>query len=221
MFQGYTNETFEFFMAIRFNNNRDFFHANYEWYQRAVRQPSLDLAQDLNAAIEEIDPDLERRPYRCLSHINRDVRFSNDKSPYRDYLWISFKHPGPEADRLPAFYYDMSDEGASFGMGFYRDNPECIRALRRRMEQRPETVLKRLEDIGDFDLEITTGRRTEIPDTVPAGLRAWYAAKNFYFTQEIKDFDRIKSPALADTLREGFKRLAPVYRLILNPDAAD
>ena len=48
MFQGYSDETFEFFMAIRFNNNADFFHSNRDWYLRGVREPSLALAEALN-----------------------------------------------------------------------------------------------------------------------------------------------------------------------------
>lgn len=32
MFQGFTEQTFEFFMAIRFNNNREFFLENHDWY---------------------------------------------------------------------------------------------------------------------------------------------------------------------------------------------
>ena len=38
MFQGYSNETIEFFLAIRFNNNRPFFLENRDWYLRAVRE---------------------------------------------------------------------------------------------------------------------------------------------------------------------------------------
>ena len=40
-FQGYTEDTRAFFMALRFNNNREFFLNNREWYLRSVREPSL------------------------------------------------------------------------------------------------------------------------------------------------------------------------------------
>lgn len=86
MFNGFTDQTFEFFMAIRFNNNRDFFHENHDWYFNHVRTPALDLAESLMDTVEKIDPDLERRPHKVVSRINRDIRFSNDKSPYRDYI---------------------------------------------------------------------------------------------------------------------------------------
>ena len=96
MFQGFTEQTFEFFMAIRFNNNREFFLENHDWYQSSVRTPCLDLASALGDAVNALDPELETRPTKVLSRINRDVRFSNDKSPYRDYLWLAFRRPGAE-----------------------------------------------------------------------------------------------------------------------------
>jgi len=114
MFQGYSDETFEFFMAIRFNNNTDFFHSNHDWYRRAVRGPSIDLAEALGPTMEAIDPSIERRPNRVVSRINRDIRFSHDKSPYRDHIWLSF-HP-----------IDGSQStAASSPLGTYVDGQEC------------------------------------------------------------------------------------------------
>ena len=114
MFQGYTDETFEFFMAIRFNNNADFFHSNHDWYLRAVREPSLALAEALAPTVEWLDDSLERRPNRVLARINRDIRFSHDKSPYRDYIWLAFRRPGEEKSVTLGVYFDLSDSGASY-----------------------------------------------------------------------------------------------------------
>lgn len=61
MFQGFTSETFEFYMAIRFNNNREFLQANQEWYQSAVRKPLVELCQALAPTVEAIDPQLDTR----------------------------------------------------------------------------------------------------------------------------------------------------------------
>ena len=96
MFQGFTDRTFEFFMAIKFNNNRQFFHENHAWYEEALRNPLRDLAADLAPVIETMDPALETRPEKVVSRINRDIRFSNDKSPYRDYMWLAFRRPGDQ-----------------------------------------------------------------------------------------------------------------------------
>lgn len=214
MFQGYTDETFEFFMAIRFNNNTDFFHSNRDWYLRSVREPSLALAEALSPTVEWLDEDLERRPNRVVSRINRDIRFSRDKSPYRDYIWLAFRRPGEERKSTVGVYFDISDSGASYGMGFYDENKPLMNALRRKILTEPEQVLAALEGVrGEFTLFPKSYRRMAIPESVPEALRELYPLKGFYFEKSLSDFGLIKSPALADEVIAGYRRMAPLYRL--------
>ena len=217
MFQGYTNETFEFFMAIRFNNNRPFFQDNRDWYQRAVREPSIELAQQLGELVEEINPDLERRPHRVVSRINRDVRFARDKSPYRDRVWLSFHHTGEDKGKLPGLYFEMNDAGAYCGSGFYRGNKPLMDAIRRRILEKSDEFLALYRPVAEeFMLYADISSRISIPDAVPPELRALYSAKTFYFEKEILDFDLIRSPRLADEIRDSFKRLAPLHRYVMD-----
>ena len=217
MFQGYSNETIEFFLAIRFNNNRPFFLENRDWYLRAVREPSIALAEELAPVAEDIDPDLERRPHRVVSRINRDIRFSRDKSPYRDYVWLAFRRPGEDRGRSLGLYFDIGDGGSSYGMGFYRENKGLMDALRHRMELSPDEVLDVcMPVLAEFTLYAEPNRRIKVPENIPEALRPWYAAKGFYFEKAITDFDLIFSPALAEEVKAGFQRLKPLYRYLLN-----
>lgn len=215
MFQGYNRETFEFFMAIAYNNNVDFFHANHDWYLRGVREPSLRLAEALSPVIEEIDATLERRPNRVVSRINRDIRFSKDKSPYRDYLWLSFHPPRGEEGSAAELFFDMSVNGARVGMGFYSESRGRMNALRRLIQTEPERIAAPFESAcREFNLHVNAYKRIAIPDTVPESLKSVYPAKDFYFEKPIRDFELIQSPALADELAASFRRLAPLYRIL-------
>ena len=214
MFQGYSDETFEFFMAIGFNNNVDFFHSNHDWYLRGVREPSLRLAEALSPVIEEIDDSLERRPNRVVSRINRDIRFSKDKSPYRDYIWLSFHRPRGDESAAELFY-DMSISGARVGMGFYSDSRGYMNALRRLILTESKRIAGLFESLAtEFNLHVNAYKRMAIPDSVPESLKCVYPAKNFYFEKPISDFSLIKSPALADELAESFRLLAPLYQTL-------
>ena len=217
MFQVFTDRTFEFFMAIKFNNNRQFFHENHDWYEEAVRTPLKDLAADLAESIEQMDPDLECRPEKVVSRINRDIRFSNDKSPYRDCTWISFHHIGAEKGKLPGLFFELNDNGGFCGSGFYKGNKPLMDAIRRRILARPDEVLELYRPVAEeFMLYSDVNSRIAIPDEVPPELRALYAARTFYFEKEITDFDLIRSPQLADAVKADFKRLAPLYRYIIS-----
>ena len=212
MFQGFDDQTFEFFMAIRFNNNREFFLANHDWYRDHVRVPCLDLAEALNDAVEALDPELERRPQKVVSRINRDVRFSNDKSPYRDYLWLAFRRPGEARTTTLGVYVDISDSGLNYGMGFYDENLPLMRAHRAQLtrdENEFAAIAREVEK--EFTLHPRSYKRMRIPETLSEDMKKWYPLRGFYVEKSIDDFDLLKSPALADEIAAGYKKLKPLY----------
>lgn len=222
MFQGYNDETFEFFMAIRFNNNTDFFHASHDWYLRGVREPSLALAEALSETVEAIDDSLERRPNRVVSRINRDIRFSNDKSPYRDYIWLSFRRPKDERVNSAELYFDLSASGGSYGMGYYRPTKPLMNALRRRMATEPERLVDLMTPVlREFTLSTDNYRRMAVPDELPDILRPLYPTRGFYFSKPLNDFALLKSPALAEEIARGYQALAPMHQYLqtLVPEA--
>ena len=91
MFTGFTDETVRFFLDLRFHNNTEYFHQEHDRYIEEVQQPFYAFIEDMAPLLRDIDPKMELRPYKCLSHIHRDTRFTKDKSPYRDHLWIAFR----------------------------------------------------------------------------------------------------------------------------------
>ena len=217
MFQGFTDETFEFFMAIKFNNNMEFFHSNHDWYVRAVREPALQLAAELSDVIEKMDDDLERRPNKVVSRINRDIRFTRDKSPYRDYIWLAFRKPGARHSTTLGAYFDISADGASYGMGFYDENRPMMDAHRRKLDNDPWEFVELWRGIKDhFTLYPKSFKRMKIPETIPEEARVWYNLKGFYVEREIKDFNLLKSPDLVKELVSGFEKLIPMYRYFWN-----
>ena len=212
MFSGFTPETGEFLMAISFNNNRAFFHENHDWYLRAVRGPMLELAAELAETIELIDPELERRPEKTVSRINRDIRFSKDKSPYRDYMWIGF-HRLSNKGGTPGFYVDISAERMGYGMGFWEDNKPLMTAFRQRLLNKPgefEAIAQK--SLAGFGLDLNRYKRMSVPETLSGAAKAWYPARSFVAFGHIEDTKLICSPELTGFIRSEYKKLAPLYR---------
>ena len=213
MFQGFSDATFEFFMAIRFNNNREFFHDNHEWYMEAVRRPGLELAKALSPAIEALDETLERRPDRVLSRINRDTRFSYDKSPYRDYIWLGFRGGDDPENNKPAPYFELGADGAAYGCGMYYPNRPMMNGFRRLLDADPGEFAEIWGALaGDFTLHRNPIKRMAVPDSLPDIVKPWYNLRGFYIEKEIRDFALLKSAALADGISEGLARITPLYR---------
>ena len=221
MFNGFGDKTFEFFMAIRFNNNREFFHNNHDWYMDYVRKPLLELAFELSDTIEMLDDTLERRPEKVLSRINRDLRFSKDKSPYRDWLWLAYRCDGEDKHRYPGFYVDISDGGMGMGLGFYEDNKPLTDALRTIIANDPSGVRAALDAAdSSFTLNARTYKKLTVPQNATEyGLQDWYKMKSFYVSATINDFELMRSSALIDFIKRGLLSLKPIYEVFKKAEA--
>ena len=111
-FRGWPSEALEFFEGLSADNSKTYWTAHREFYEEQVRGP-MEL---LLAALEpEFGPGKIFRPYR-------DVRFSKDKSPYKDHLgaWLSF-----------GGYLQLSAEGLAAGSGMYHLKPGQLDRYRR------------------------------------------------------------------------------------------
>ena len=215
MFQGFTDETFDFLTAIGFNNNTEFFHGNHDWYLRAVREPCLQLAEALSGVAEEVDEAIERRPNRVVSRINRDLRYSRDKSPYRDRMWLSFQRPAEVKYTAPGLYFEITPRGASCGLGFYEAERLRMNGLRRLLRVEPEAFLSLWQPLNDDYVTMLDGyKRMKLPEGLDPALRDWYRVRRFYLDREMDDFRLLKSPELVDWLAGCFRQLAPFYRYI-------
>jgi uncharacterized protein (TIGR02453 family) len=109
-FMGFPSEGIGFFKGLETNNNREWFQAHKDVYERACREPMKDL-------MAEFEPTLGRSK---ISRINRDIRFSSDRSPYKTYL----------AAGVGRYYISLSSAGLYVGTGMYRPDPTTLTRLR-------------------------------------------------------------------------------------------
>jgi len=218
MFNGFPQDTIPFFLDLRFHNNATFFHENQDRYQAAVKEPFYALIGALADDVRSIDPMMEVRPHKCLSHIHRDTRFSRDKSPYRDYLWITFHRAGEPRDGSLSYWFALGPEMLEWGLGFWGENRACMDLLRRRIVAEPRYVKSVLDGCGLPERHIVMGgqswKRMEVPPTVPQYLKPLYLARDVWFGRTDAPPEWAYSPALADRIRDDFHALRPLYRLL-------
>jgi uncharacterized protein (TIGR02453 family) len=215
MFQGFSDRTFAFFDAIAFNNTKEFFHSNHKWYEEAVRTPLRELTIALTPAIEQLDDTLDCRVEKVVSRINRDIRFSHDKSLYRSYMWLAFRRSGEERKTTLGAYFDISSEGASYGIGIYSEHRPFMNGLRHRLLTDEESFLQAYLPVKDeFELCGNRFKRMPIPETLSAAAKAWYPMRGFWLEKDLTDFDLLCSADLVEEIKGGFMRLIPIYRYL-------
>lgn len=110
-----SKESLQFIEDLKHNNNRDWFLANKKRYDIVKKEYHV-LIADFLAAMIPLDPSLKNLEVKdCSFRINRDIRFSKDKSPYKSHLgiWMS---AGNKNTNLGGYYIHL-EKGASFIAG--------------------------------------------------------------------------------------------------------
>ena len=157
---------------------------------------------------------------RTISRIYRDVRFSKDHSLYRDNCWFVFMRDKKLYMGLPAFYFDMSPSGFSYGMGYYQASPASMASIREIILNRDESFTLALKAYQGQDIFVMYGdsyKKTRYPDE-PEHLREWLDKKSVSFNHDSEDFDLLFSDKLANVMLEGYKTLAPIYDFLCDAE---
>src|SRR5574344_2379337 len=97
-------EIFTYLKALSQNNNREWFHANNDQYQSA-REAFVRFTTDFISTVQQLDPSIgELEAKDTIYRINRDIRFSNDKTPYKTNF-CCFAALGGKKSRLPGYFF--------------------------------------------------------------------------------------------------------------------
>lgn len=116
----FTGDTLAFLRDLGANNNPEWFKANKARYETAVREPAEALIVALGDALapqmEGLHYDTRRNGAGSMMRINRDIRFSPDKRPYKENLGIVWWFGEGRKVETPAFYLHVSaDESFFYG----------------------------------------------------------------------------------------------------------
>lgn len=216
MFTGFGDELIPFFLDIRFHNDRSFMEANRERYYRDVREPFYAFIEEIAPHMLSIDPSFEVRPCKCLSRINRDTRFSKDKSPYRDHLWIAFRKAGIEKGGMPFYWFEISPEALGWGVGLWGENRQALDAMRRRMIAAPEDFVKLLTIVkrNGFHVDGDEWKKMGVPPDLPEVLNPLYAKKSLFFSKARTELSWILSPDIVRHAAKDFNAMAPIYHML-------
>ena len=122
-------EVLDFLASLETNNNRDWFLANKKKYESAKST----VAQAVDLVIQNIskfDPSVaELTSKNCIFRINRDVRFSANKNPYKNNMgaWIA---KGGKKSYYAGYYLHFQAENSFVAAGVFMPEPPQLNAIR-------------------------------------------------------------------------------------------
>lgn len=143
-------ETFDFLKNLVENNNRDWFLGHKDLYEQA-RENVIGFAGEILTLLAKIDPlvNADTDPKKCVMRIYRDIRFSKDKTPYKNNFGINFKAGNGNAE---LGYYLHIQPGSSFaGGGYWMPPADHLKSIRQEIDYNGEALKKIINDISFTD----------------------------------------------------------------------
>jgi uncharacterized protein (TIGR02453 family) len=214
----------DFLTALSANNNREWFAENKQWYQECHAR-FVEFSTEYLRRLSEIDPSLAvLQPKDCIWRIYRDVRFSHDKRPYKEWFgcFPASGVPGQpktfgKKSMRGGYYVHIQPGQCMFTGGIWDPSKELLQALRTEIEANYEEVEAIMASkqwkkyfAQDFDSYWGTGLKK-----VPAGFdpefvhAEWLKHKMYTFSRPLSD-EEVCAPDFMDRIIDIAKAAKPM-----------
>lgn len=222
-FNGISAEAIGLLAQNRFENSKAFYEAHKKEINEGVVYPMRRLVEDLRPTLEAINPDLILDPLRCLSRVRRDTRFTNDKTLYRENLWLMFRHQKNELP-TPMFWFEFFPDGYSYGCATVSSTPAFLEAWRAGIRRDPLPLLdavrkaatKGLAPGGEY-YECYKRSKAAQDGISQEELIPWYDAKGPIAIRHVAGVAGLNKPRkLVSELTAAYEAAGDLYRYMLD-----
>ena len=127
----FTPDFLQFFIDLAPNNHKDWFDLNRKRYENSVKEPFKNFVQHMIAEIAKTDSnfkDLEAK--NCIFRINRDIRFSKDKTPYKMNVSAVVAPEGKKSKAVNGIYFEFGPEHVRVYGGIYEIDKDDLLTVR-------------------------------------------------------------------------------------------
>ena len=162
-------EILAFLRRLKKNNSKAWFDSHREEYQ-AVRDQFVETVRNLISEIGKFEPRVINLQARdCIFRINRDIRFSNDKRPYKENFGAAIS-PGGKKSPLGLYYLHLQPGNESIiAGGIYMPMPDVLKKIRQEIDYNPGPLLAYMKTrtFKQYFGELTGDQLKRIPQGYP------------------------------------------------------
>jgi uncharacterized protein (TIGR02453 family) len=218
-FSGFGKEAVPFLKALVFHQSREWFHDNKKLYESEVKQPLTSFVETASTALQASGSPLQGNAKSSTFRINRDIRFSKDKSPYNGHVSGVFTRTGTKKD-TGGVYFHFAPEDSLFASGLWFPASPLLKAFR-------EAIIAREDEWRDIiaDLEAKgltfSDRETDSLKRMPPAfkhvegeeMQGWMKRKGFVVDRAVKA-TLLTKPQLVDEVVAFAKDVDPFLQFI-------
>ena len=219
-FAGFGPETLTFLRELGANNSKAWFDAHRADYEAHYLAPAFAFIEAMREPLAAIAPDVHADPRvnGSLFRINRDVRFSKDKTPYKDHLDIFFWLGEGRSRERPGLFFRLREDELMLGAGMHGFDKRLLEAYREAVVDPKRGAA--LEEAAAAAEEAGAPVEGVGYKRVPSGFDADHPRARFLLHNALHAGyggplpDELGTPALIDYCAKRFRPLAPLAQWI-------
>lgn len=204
----FSKHFFSFFDALEKNNNKDWFDIHRKEYEEYVKIPFENFTKDLLENLRSFDKELCTDYKKCIFRINRDIRFSKDKSPYKLNRSAGFSKIAKKDIEHPGYYIEINSRKCMIAGGAWCPSSDHLKKIRQEIYYNLDEfnqIISENEFVNQFKtVHGEKAIRLQEPFIDYAKESEWIKNKQFYFIDEF-DPKKCLEPNFLNFLTTKFK----------------
>jgi uncharacterized protein (TIGR02453 family) len=163
----FTPALFRFIRELKQHNERPWFKENQPRFEEVVREPALDFISDFGEPLLNVSPHFTADPRKVggsLFRIQRDTRFAKDKTPYKEWVGIHFRHIATKEDvHAPGLYLHLEPRASFAALGLWRPSTVDANKIRQAIVDDPAAWKRAAYNKRFVDLYEASGESLKRP----------------------------------------------------------
>ncbi len=215
-YDGITSDALFLLAQNRFENDKSFYEAHKPEIKKGVITPVRQIIEALLDDMFSYDSRMVLIPWKMVSRIRRDTRYTKDKSLYRENVWVMFMRDKKTNPYIPCFWLEIFPDRYACGVGTFYTNAKYLSIYREKILAEPDRfreAIKSCESVGTH-LSIDCYKKLK-EGNCPEDLIQLYNAKQLHFTCNYFDITELENSDFIDKLRKNYKAFYPLYSFLL------
>jgi len=215
----FTVDFIDFFKELSQNNNKKWFDQNRNRYEKSVKTPFHSFVEGMIEKIQADDPEVKITTKESIFRINRDIRFSKDKTPYKTQMSALISRTGKKDKGFPGFFFSIGATNIMIYGGARSIEKDRLHSIRKYISGHMEAFSKLLDDrvFKDKYGRIHGDKNKRIPAEFndAAEKQPLLFNKAYYYYAKL-DVKLILDPSLEDIFMDYYSAAKPMREFLIS-----
>ena len=214
----FTKDYIDFFKELSANNKKEWFDKNRKRYEASIKEPFKVFVEEIISRMQKDDPAVTLEAKDSIFRINRDIRFSTDKTPYKTHMSALVSAGGKKDKTIPGLFFSLGAEKVTIYSGAHMIEKDILQKIREHIARNLSDFDKLITDKKFLDTfgEILGDKNKRLPKEFQeiSEKQPLIANKHFYYLSTFKP-TVILDPKLPDIFMDCYFTAKPLKLFFL------